>query len=71
MSNDEVLNNIRIELRKLDMNELSELISRKEGALDLMSDIEKVIDPIEERSRYYSIEILKSIKSIVEMMNVR
>ena len=71
MKNEEIFKNIRIELRKLDMNELSELISRKEGALNLMSDIEKVIDPTEERSRYYSIEILKSIKSIVQMMNVR
>ena len=71
MKNDEILKNIRIELRKLDMNELKKLILRAEGSINLMTDMEKAIDPIEVTLRKNSVEILKSIKSIVEMMNAR
>ena len=76
MSNEGIINeeNLKIiyaELRKLDLNELDKLILRSELEIDTMPDIEKIVSPSELTSKEYSVEILKSIKSIVEMMNVR
>ena len=75
MSNEGIINeeNLKIiytELRKLDLNELDKLILRSELEIDMMPDIEKIVSPAELTSKGYSVEILKSIKSIVEMMNV-